>query len=250
MKRSTMWEQKNLVYFLSLVMISILLLTPITAAFAANESPVLTPAAAAVEEMNAADEIMSQIKTIIGDAIVVNAKGIEIKNKNNIIKKLKFVDLDALEKHAASQGIVFEGGLTEEKVLNAFTQGIDSLNRSIANGELKVLAKGTIVKADDDGFYLQGGSTYDAGYWWGIKRYKSTTAAKQWVFELNSAGNVGTGAALIYAVFGYAPGAIITGLTALWCYQLANSVTYRNGLNDRGIVASITWLLVYTVNNQ
>ncbi|WP_129690658.1 hypothetical protein [Gottfriedia acidiceleris] len=197
------------------------------------------------------DKTISEIKDIIAPEVNVSQDGIKIEDKQAILDNLKSVNLDVLEQASREQGVIGEEDqLTEEKLLDAFSTGIDSLNQSIESGDLTVLDEGTMVPTNDDNFYLQGGSTYDVTYWWGKKRYKSTYYANKWASDLNTAANANAGAAVLAgAIFG-GVGAIPNGLTAAYSYQLANKVSYYNSLSSRGIVANLTWLLVFTVNKQ
>lgn len=188
---------------------------------------------------------------IISKGVEVSSKGFKIKNEKAVLKDLESVDFVALEETCNSQGIVHKGGLTPEIVLKIFTDGMESVNMSLEKGDLKLLPGGTLVDPKDDNFYIQGGSTYDVTYWWGKSRYKSTINAATWVYQLNSAANANAAAAFLCGVaFGTIVGGIPNGLTAAYCYQLANAVSYRNGLNDRGIMANLTWLLAFTTESQ
>ena len=44
------------------------------------------------------------------------------------------------------------------------------LTQKVQNGNLEVLADGSLIDANDSDFYVQGGSTYDKTYWWGKKK--------------------------------------------------------------------------------
>lgn len=44
-----------------------------------------------------------------------------------------------------------------------------------------------MIDSTDKNFYIQGGSTYDETFWWGKRRYMSTSAARQWVYDLRDA---------------------------------------------------------------
>lgn len=144
----------------------------------------------------------------------------------------------------------YQGDLTAEKVFEIFRDGIKSINYEISSGDSVVLDKGTIVDANDDGFYIQGGVTYDQTFWWGKKRYKSTVNARKWAVDMRSAGHANAAAGMIIAVFGGAPAGLVNGLTAIYCYNFADRVDYWNNKNNRGVVADITWLLVFNINNQ
>ncbi len=192
------------------------------------------------------DNIIDEINT----EIEVTDESVTISDKSSLLEKISQEDIDNLNELAKAQGVEYEQPLTKESLLNMFEEGIESVNDEVTNGELEVLEDGSLIEADDDSFYVQGGSTYDKTYWWGKKRYKSTYAANKWVSELNTAGNLNTGGAVLAgAIFG-GVGAIPNGLTAVYCYQLANKVSYRNSLNNRGIIANVTWALVFTTSSQ
>lgn len=204
-----------------------------------------TPAPTVLGE-NTLDNIVNDI----GTEVNVSNETVSIENKSDVLEKISQEDVDNLNALAKSQGIQYEEPLTKESLVNMFEAGIDSVNEEVAQGDLEVLEDGSLIDADDENFYVQGGSTYDKTYWWGKKRYKSTYAANKWVSQLNTAGNLNAGAAVLAgAIFG-GVGAIPNGLTSAYSYQLANKVSYRNSLNNRGIIANLTWALVFTTSSQ
>lgn len=196
------------------------------------------------------NEKVFEVVNVISKGVEVSSKGFKINNEKAVLKDLESVDLVALEEVCNSQGIVHKGGLTPKIVLKIFTDGMESVNMSLEKGDLKLLSGGTLVDPKDDKFYIQGGSTYDVTYWWGKSRYKSTANAATWVYELNSVANADAGIALLCGVAFGAVGAVPNGLTSAYCYQLANTVSYRNSLNSRGIIANLTWLLAWTTESQ
>lgn len=140
--------------------------------------------------------------------------------------------------------------VTEDDLVRMFEEGIESINEEVQSGEMEVLENGTIVDADDDAYYLQGGSTYDITYWWGKRRYKSTAAANAWVYKINKGVAVNAGMSVIAgAVFG-GWGAVPNGLTAAHGSYFASRVAYVNSTTNRGIIADVTWVLTISVRKQ
>lgn len=186
----------------------------------------------------------------IGTEIEITDDGVTIDDKTAVLKKITQEDVDNLNELATSQGIKYDQVLTKESLVQLFENGIESINEEVSNGELEILEDGSLIESTDDNFYVQGGSTYDKKYWWGVKRYKSTYAANKWVSDLNTAANINAGAAFLAgAIFG-GVGAIPNEISSVYAYQLANKVSYRNSLNNRGIIANITFTFVFTTASQ
>lgn len=160
---------------------------------------------------------------------------------------LEELDLSIINEEAIKNGLE---PMTTDDMYKIFIECIDETNESLEDGELVMLSDGTMVD-NDDAFYLQGGSTYDKTYWWGKKRYKSTKDANKWVRELNKTAAAEGGVGVIAgAVLGVVPG-VVGGVGCWYCWALAADVDYYNGLSNRGIVASIPWVLVgYSVAKQ
>ncbi|MGU8655079.1 hypothetical protein ACV3RG_15330 [Clostridium perfringens] len=64
------------------------------------------------------------------------------------------------------------------------------------DGKLEMLSDGSITEANDEAFYLQGGSTFDKRYWLGVSRYKSTSVANACSYQLNKVAANARGAIL------------------------------------------------------
>lgn len=107
-----------------------------------------------------------------------------------------------------------------------------------------------MIETNDDSFYLQGGSTFDKYHWWGIARWKSTSDANTWVYELNKAGIGNAAYSVALGVLFGGVGALPNGLTSAYFLALANEVNYVNSRTSRGIVAHINWALIYDVFGQ
>lgn len=198
-------------------------------------------------------ELESSLENIISDIeknVEIDENGIIIENKGQIIKNIDQKDINNLKKLAEIQGIKYEEPVNKKSIVEMFEQGVKTTNKEIEEGELTVLDNGSFIDAKDDDFYVQGGSTYDKSYWWGKKRYKSTYNANRWVRDLYSVGHANAAtAAVAGAVFG-GVGALPNGLTAVYAYNLADKVSYRNSLNNRGIIANLTYVLVFTTKSQ
>ena len=161
------------------------------------------------------------------------------------------IDLSSINEQAIKNGLE---PMTADDLYNIFIKGIEEVNKSLEDGELTMLSDGAMIDSDDDDFYLQGGSTKDIKHWWGVTRYKSTANANKWVKSLNrtAAAEAGIGviAAAVLGPYGAIPG-VIGGIGCWYCWDLASSVDYYNGLSKRGIVAKIPWVLVgYSVKKQ
>lgn len=195
---------------------------------------------------NEASEEVDNLIADLGDDIEITEDGI-VYEEGDIEDAVADMDINAINDFYVLNGME---SVTEDDLVRMFEEGIESVNEEIRDGELDVLANGTIVEADDDAYYLQGGSTYTQTHWWGRRIYKSTAAANRWVYQLNQAGHLNTGAAVLAgAVFG-GVGAVPNGLTAVWVYSLANRVQYVNSTTKRGIIADVRWVLYYTVRTQ
>ncbi|MFJ5765970.1 hypothetical protein ACIP9C_11415 [Lysinibacillus sp. NPDC093210] len=195
-------------------------------------------------------ESLENIISVIEEYIEISSDGITILDEDNIVRNLNQEDINLLNELAREQGnynIITKASLMEDLDVH-FT----NINEKIEKGELKVLDNGAMIDSTDKNFYIQGGSTYDETYWWGKRRYMSTSAARQWVYDLRDAAAVSTGLALASVVFGklgVIP-ATINGITALWTNQLANRVEYHNGNTNRGIRADLYWVLVFNIEPQ
>ncbi len=195
-------------------------------------------------------ESLENIISVIEEYLEISSDGITIIDEDNIVRNLNQQDINLLNELAREQGnynIITKASLMEDLDVH-----FNNINEKIEKGELKVLDNGAMIDSTDKNFYIQGGSTYDETFWWGKRRYMSTSAARQWVYDLRDAAAVSTGLALASVVFGklgIIPGTI-NGITALWTNQLANRVEYHNGNTNRGIRADLYWVLVFNIEPQ
>ena len=167
-------------------------------------------------------------------------------DESDIVDICSKFDLDTINAENAKMGL---DAITAEE-LSQMIEGINSVNEDLSEGTFEILNGGTIVDAADDTYYLQGGSTYDETHWWGRRRYKSTDAANKWAHELNQCAAANAATSVVAGAVLGGVGAIPNGLTSAYCWSLADSVSYHNGRTNRGIVADITWVLVYSVDPQ
>lgn len=196
------------------------------------------------------EESLDNIMNVIEENIVINNTGLALHNKEQVIRDIEQKDVDNLKKLAKNQGVEYDQPLNKKYIVEMFEEGIQEMDQAVKSDELTVLSNGSMIDSNDDDFYVQGGSTYDVSYWWGKERYKSTKAANVWVRDLYSVGHINAGSAAIAgAIFG-GVGAIPNGLSALYAYNLADRVSYRNNLNNRGIIANLTYALVFTTKSQ
>ncbi len=195
-------------------------------------------------------DINEKIEKIILDNGTVKANGMTILNEAVFINSLKSIDLLVLQNAAESQGITFDKPLTAEALAKTIKKGIKSVNDQIVEGKIKILRNGTLIKADDNNFYLQGGTTYTTYLWWGVRHYKSTDAANAWIRDLNKFA-AGSGAvSVLSGILFPGAGTIITGLTAAYAYWIASDAAYVNSTTTRGIIVDIKWVLVYSIYPQ
>lgn len=172
-------------------------------------------------------ESLENIISVIEEYLEISTDGIIILDEDSIVRNINQQDINQLNELAREQGsynIITKASLMEDLEVH-----FNNINEKIEKGELKVLDNGAMIDATDKNFYIQGGSTYDETFWWGKRRYMSTSAARQWVYDLRDAASVSTGLALASVVFGklgVIP-ATINGITALWTNQLANRVEYH-----------------------
>lgn len=174
-----------------------------------------------------------------------------IYDEETIYDFVEKIDLSSINKEAIKNGMA---PMTTDDLYNIFIHGIDETNETLDNGELTMLSDGAMIDSDDDDFYLQGGCTKDVTHWWGKTRYKSTYNANKWVKQLNrtaaAGGGIGVIASAALGPAGVAVG-VLGGVGCWYCWDLASSVDYYNGLSNRGIIAKIPWVLVgYSVKKQ
>lgn len=193
---------------------------------------------------------LNKIINVIEENVDIDSAGLVLEEKEQVIDNIEQSDIDNLKKLSEIQGIEYTQTITKESVVEMFEIGIQETDKAVEEGDLTVLSNGSLIDAEDDEFYVQGGSTYTKSYWWGKKRYKSTASASVWVRDLYSVGHLNAGAAAIAgAIFG-GVGALPNGLSAVYAYNLADKVSYRNSLNNRGIIANLTYALVFTTASQ
>lgn len=194
------------------------------------------------------DNLIQELNEEISQNIVISDNEIELKNVDDLLKNIDDSTIDKINELSKSQGI--DKTYTKEEFIKLYEDSIANLNEQIDEGKLEMLNDGSMIEADDDSFYLQGGSTFDKRYWWGVSRWKSTSAANNWSYKLNRAAAANAGIAVLAgAVFG-GVGAIPNGLTSAYTWMLANEISYKNSLTSRGIVADINWSLIYSVYGQ
>lgn len=232
-------------FFLSLILFSSVLLGSTNVSADSNGSQTYNE-----EEL---ERSLNNIIGAIGENVSIDSKGLVLEEKEEVIENIDQKDIENLLKLAETQGINYTQTVTKESVVEMFEAGIQETDKAVEEGELTVLSNGSLIDAKDDEFYVQGGSTYDKSYWWGKKRYKSTYFANVWVRDLKSLGHANAaGAFVAAAIFGpIAPWAALpNGLTSAYLYNLADKVSYRNSLNSRGIIANLTYTLVFTTASQ
>ncbi|MFC0469063.1 hypothetical protein ACFFHM_00400 [Halalkalibacter kiskunsagensis] len=196
------------------------------------------------------EQLNQQLETVITNIeknVNVKSDGISL-NEINIRKSIKKEDIEAINQLAKEQGL--DVVYTKKSFIDEITKGIKETNKQIQNGELKALSDGTLIENNDENFYLQGGSTYTTGYWWGKRHYRSTAAAAKWSYggKQLALGHVVAGGAV--AFFSMGTGFVIGAVASSYYFAFTNSIDYYNGLSNRGIIADVTWALVYSMRTQ
>lgn len=194
------------------------------------------------------DELIQEVNEEISQNIVISDNKIELKNIDDLLRNIDDSTIDKINELSKSQGI--DKTYTKEDFIKLYENSISNLNEQMNDGKLEMLSDGSIIEANDESFYLQGGSTFDKRYWWGVSRWKSTSAANTWSYQLNKAAAANAGVAVLAGAVLGGVGAIPNGLTSAYTWALANEVSYRNSLTSRGIVADINWSLIYSVYGQ
>lgn len=208
-------------------------------AFAEGEEQI-----ANVQSVQELDNVMEKIE----ENVQVDNSGINLENKTEVINNITDEELQAINELAKEQGldIVY----TRESLVNTFEQGFKNLNQQIQDGELKALSNDSLVETNDDNFYVQGGSTYTLRYWWGARHYKSTSAAATWSYQGKqlALGHVVAGGAA--AFFSLGLGFVIGAVASSYYFAFTNSIDYWNSQSSRGIIADVTYALVYKMRTQ
>lgn len=190
------------------------------------------------------DKVMGKIE----NNVTIDESGIELTNKAEVINSITDEELKAINELAKEQGldIVY----TKESLIKKFEQGTKELDEQIREGELKLLSDNSLIETNDDNFYVQGGSTYSKSYWWGVQHYKSTTAAAKWSYEGKqlAVGHVVAGGAVGF--FSLGAGFAIGVVASSYYFAFTNSIDYWNSVSSRGIIADVTYALVYKMRTQ
>ena len=184
----------------------------------------------------------------IENNVSVDESGIELTNKKEVINSITDEELKAINELAKEQGldIVY----TKDSLIKKFEQGTEELDEQIKDGELKPLSDDSLIETNDDNFYVQGGSTYTQRYWWGARHYKSTKAAATWSYQGKqlALGHVVAGGAVGF--FSLGAGFAVGVVASSYYFAFTNSIDYWNSLSSRGIIADVTYALVYKMKTQ
>lgn len=127
--------------------------------------------------------------------------------------------------------------VSKDSLTQDFTQGIQTINAEIENGNLERLENGTLIKSDDDNFYVQGGSTYEKWGWWGMDKYCSTYHGARWVKELKAVAS-GSNQFANYIPFVKGPAKLYNW----YIKSLAYNVDYVNRTTSNGTITSLYWI--------
>ena len=138
-------------------------------------------------------------------------------------------------------------------LLETILNNIEIYNEQIASGLAILLSDGAIIDATSDTLYLQGGSTYDVKYYWGVRRYLSTASANEMVRDLNKESAATAAMATIAGI----ASAEFAGLAAipfvgysLYASWIASDMSYVNGLTNDGVIADFHYTFYYNIRTQ
>ncbi|MFB1051872.1 hypothetical protein [Paraliobacillus sp. JSM ZJ581] len=199
------------------------------------------------QEIEALNQKVELVNETVESNVDVKSNSISFDEKN-LRKSIKNKDIEVINQLAKEQGldIVY----TKKSYIDEIKKGIEETNRQIQDGELIALSDGTLIENNDENFYLQGGSTYTTSHWWGKRHYKSTWAANKWSYQGKqlALGHVVAGGAVGF--FSLGAGFAIGAVASSYYFAFTNSIDYYNGLSNKGIVADVTWALVYKMRTQ
>lgn len=83
-------------------------------------------------------------------------------------------------------------------------------------------------------------------YWWGVKHtFYTDSAANAWAHTTRMLGHANASAAVVAAWLFAGFGGVPNGLTAVWCYAVADSVNYYANKPGAGVILDLTYLIVY-----
>lgn len=136
----------------------------------------------------------------------------------------------------------------EQGVVNQLVNSVEVVNELADKGEVVINEDLSVV--DTNIINVRGGSTYKENYWWGIRNYYSTTAAKNKITQVRNMAIAQGTAAGISGLFGFLPGAITGAIGSAWGNMLANSMENKNNQTNRGIIVDINWAAIYSVSIQ
>ena len=194
------------------------------------------------------NNLINKVNEQISQNIVISDNKIQLKNIDDLLKNIDDSTIDKINELSISQGI--DRTYTKKEFIKLYEDSISNLNKQINDGKLEMLNDGSIIESNDDSFYLQGGSTFDKRYWWGVSRWKNTSDADTWSYNLNRASILNTGVATLAGIVFGGLGSIPNALTSAYTSALSNEVSYKNSRTTRGIVADINWSLIYSVYSQ
>lgn len=199
---------------------------------------------------NINEEVINKIET----NITYSDKGITIDSEKELKEDLKQIDINSIKQELINLGANKQevSKFNENTIFKLVKDNIEDINKDVKQNKLKIVENHDIINADDDNFYVQGGSTYSKRYSWGVRHYKSTAAANRFTYELNKkSNNIGltAGLSFVFAPYGI-PGGILGTVTAWYLSGMSNEVNYYNNKNNRGIILDINNWLTYSVRNQ
>lgn len=199
---------------------------------------------------NVNEEIINTIET----NITYSDNGITIDSEKELKNELKQIDINAIKEELINLGANKQEvqKFNENTIFDLIKDNIEDINKDVKQNKLKIVENHDIIDAEDDNFYVQGGSTYSKRYSWGIRHYKSTAAANKFTYELNKkSNNIGltAGLSFIFSPYGI-PGGVLGTVTVWYLNGMSNKVNYYNNKNNRGIILDINNWLTYSVRNQ
>lgn len=200
------------------------------------------------------DTSNSSIEEIIESNVKYESDGLSIVSEENLNKELECIDIGEIKEELKSIGVdqSYIDNFSKETIVNSVEENIQEINDEIESEKVEVRGEKDLVDVADEGFYVQGGSTYSKKYSWGIRHYKSTASANTWVRGLSKHINgiqLTSALSFVCAPYGV-PGGIAGSLTVWYFTGMRDEVSYYNAKNNRGIILDMKSWLAYSVRNQ
>lgn len=187
--------------------------------------------------------IAQLVDETIKEHVVIKNNEFEIIDENDLLNQLEKINNSSVAGNYAEAITAF----------NLIRTNINKTNNDLNNGSAFLLSDGAIIDKNDDSLRLQGGSSYDIKYYWGVRRYMSTSQASYTANELNKLSGTSSFFAVVFGVVSAEAGGIgavpFAGI-ALYCYWVASDVGYINSQTSNGIILDVHYTFYYEVKAQ